>query len=93
MGREKPQVITASRFLTITAEKGSDTEVLWQQGTLSRTWRGEIMELMTSSQKILLRKRREMDFLYYERYLDIENTLFLKLLLCHLSDKEVSTDL
>ena len=28
MGSEKPQVITASRFLTITAEKGSDNEVL-----------------------------------------------------------------
>ena len=37
MGSEEPQLITASRFLTITAEKGRDTEVLWQQGTLSRT--------------------------------------------------------
>ena len=28
MGSEEPQVITANRFFTITAEKGSDTEVL-----------------------------------------------------------------
>ena len=41
MGSEEPQVITASRFLTITAEKGSDTEVLIQQGTLPRAWRQE----------------------------------------------------
>ena len=58
MGSEKPQVITARRFLTITAEKGRDTEVLWQQGTLSRTWKEEIRELMTSS-KIFFYEREE----------------------------------